>query len=278
MPPLAERLTVLPLLWAVSATLLWWPHFSAPMRRLASLLANGAGLVFLVVALGTAGSRETVITSAYLVGAPEITGHARASATLGWYVATAASLLLGTAGLALSDERVERLARHWIATATAISLGVTALRFLLEKAAAPPLLTFAVGITWMAPVVGFTFAVRVREEGGSFRELLGALARYAYGARAGVAGVMLLASLLQLGTHYDVSPLVKVQDPFSGQETHYAAGTVRQVLDLAVLPQLLFWPLMTVASGLLGAFLALGVVEGRRRLAAVPGLDAVRQP
>jgi hypothetical protein len=275
-PALSDRLTVLPVVWIVGAILLRWPQLPPAARRLASVLTSAAGLAFLVVALGTVGWREAVVTSAYLVGSPEVTGHARASASLPWYVATAACLLLGTTGLALSEERVERLGRHWVGVAVLVSLGVTLVRFLLEKAAAPPLLTFAVGITWLAPVVGATFAVRVMEEGGGPRHLLAALARYAYAVRLGVAAVMVAASLLHLGTHYDVSGLVRVQGAFSGSESHYVAGTLRQVFDLAVVPQLLFWPLFTMASGLTGALAAWALTAARRRLGPMPRLDVAR--
>jgi hypothetical protein len=128
-------------------------------------------------------------------------------------------------------------------------------------------------------VVGAFFATCVRRQGGGWRDILGALARYAYAVRAGVAAVMMTASLLRLGTHYDISRLVKVQDPFSGGVELFVAGSLHQVVELAVIPQLLFWPLYTLATGLVGAVAAVVAGAAWRRLAGLGPLDqALRQP
>src|SRR5947207_203975 len=83
-----------------------------------------------------------------------------------------------------------------VAGAIGLGLGVTALRFALEKVAAPTSWTQAVGITWLAPVVGAVFLARLREEGRGLKALLGALAVYAVAARGTVALLMVAASAL----------------------------------------------------------------------------------
>jgi hypothetical protein len=254
MPDLATRAALVPLVWIAGFVLLSWPVFPAPARRWLALAASGAGIGFLVKALGTEGLRDAPITTVYLMGAPAVTGHAFASASLPWYVVTAVCLLLGTVGLAASDAQVGALARHPVSLAVALSLGVTAVRFTLEKVAAPPALSWAVGVTWLAPVVGAVLARRVLEDGGGWKGVLGALLRYAYGVRLGIALLMVVASLLHLGTHYDVSRFVSVADPWTGETRRFEAGSFRQVLELAILPQLTFWPLYTMFTGLLGSF------------------------
>jgi hypothetical protein len=93
----------------------------------------------------------------------------------------------------------------------------------------------------------------VRAEGRGLGALVGGLIGYALAVRCGVALLMVLASVLRLGSHYDVSPILEVQLPFSHHLVHFEPGSFRQVLELAILPQLLFWTTYTVITGLLGA-------------------------
>ena len=116
--------------------LLCWPRLSGPWRRTLALCTSAAGLVFLILALNTQGLRESASTAVFLVGRPYVTEHVSASASLPYYVATALCLLLGTAGLALSEDVVRVLRDRWLATAIVLSLAVTATRFWLEKVGA----------------------------------------------------------------------------------------------------------------------------------------------
>jgi hypothetical protein len=257
MPDLATRIALVPLVWISGAILLSWPLMPPNVRRLLAVAASVAGTAFLVKAFQSEGLRDAPITSVYLMGDPAVTGHAFASASLPWYVVTAVCLLLGTIGLAASEERVASIARHPVALAVALSLGITAVRFVLEKAAAPPALSWAVGVTWLAPVVGAFLGWRVLEEGGGLRAVLGALLRYAYGVRLGIAALMVVASVGQLGTHYDISRFVSYVDLFTKETRVVAPGSLRQVVDVAILPQLLFWPFYTMLTGLTGAVIVL---------------------
>jgi hypothetical protein len=89
--------------------------------------------------------------------------------------------------------------------------------------------------------------------------------------RAAVAGLMVAASTLRLGSHYDVSALVRVQNPLNGRFYQFAPGSFGQVWNVAVVPQLAFWTVYTVAAGLLGAGLALAVAWSAG-LGSVPGV------
>lgn len=259
---LALALTVAGL-WLVASAMLWWGRLPGPWRRLLAILTSAAGLGFLVLAMRTEGLRESPTMAVFLLGTPYVTGQASASASLPYYLATSVCLLLGTLGLAVRDETARDLARRWLETAIVLSLLITAVRFGLEKVAAPPVWTRAVGVTWLAPVVGAFFALNLRAEGKGLRPLVKALLLYGIAVRGAVAALMVVASTLSLGSHYDVSPLVLIR--FAGSEYEFASGSFRQILLLAILPQIVVWPVYTVVVGLLGAGLALLVVPSWRR-------------
>lgn len=245
--------------WAAGTLLLCWPRLSAPWRRTLALATSGAGLVFLILALSTQGQRESASTAVFLMGRPYVTEQVSATASLPYYVVTALCLLLGTAGLALSEDAVRVVRERWLAAAIVLSLAVTATRFWLEKVAAPPAWCYAVGVTWLAPVIGAFFSLNLRREGKPWTALASALLVYGFAVRAAVAALMVAASMLRLGSHYDVSALTWVQNPFTGRVYDLVPGSFSQVWTVAVIPQMAVWPVFTVVSGMLGAALALAV-------------------
>lgn len=261
-PAVAWILTAV-VVWTAAALALTWGRLSGRRRRAVALLTSGAGIAMLMVASSAHGQRETLTTGQFLLGGAYVTGHASASASLRYYVATAVCLLLGTAGLAVPDETAGRLRRHWVATAVALSLVITALRFALEKVAAPMSWTHPIGITWLAPVVGAVFLRHVRDEGKGFRALLGSLLAYALASRGAVALLMVVASAWRLGSHYDLSAVTRVW--FGGEPHTFVAGSLGQVLFLGVIPQLTFWVAYTVVTGLIGAGLAAAIMWARQR-------------
>ena len=239
--------------WALAGALLSWPHLPARWRTPLALVLSAAGVFFLILAVNTEGVRETETLSQFLIGRPYVTQRAEALASLPYYVMSGVCFLLGTGGLALSEPLAERLRAHWLLWAIALSLLVTLLRFALEKLAAPQAWTQAVGITWAAPVVGAFFLYNVVREGRGALALVGALLLYGFGSRGGVAALMAVASSFRLGSHYDVSPIVKVINPLTRQVYEFEPGSLHQILYLGLLPQLGVWPLYTVLSGLIGA-------------------------
>ena len=260
--------------WAVAATLLWWARLPGTWRRALAIVTSAAGLVFLILALNTQGLRESATTAVFLVGRPYVTGQVSATASLPYYVATALCLLLGTLGLSVSDEVARTLRDRWLATAIVLSLAVTATRFWLEKVAAPEPWAYAVGITWLAPLMGAFFLVNLRREGKGMAAVAVSLLLYGLAVRGAVAALMVAASTLRLGSHYDVSSMVWVENPLSGHSYEFAAGSFRQLLNVAVIPQLGFWPVYTLAAGLLGAGLAVAVAWAagvRRSVTGVRG-------
>lgn len=242
-------------IWGVAAAVLAWTGMAGPWRRALALVASVAGLVFLVLALSTEGFREMQSTAVFLVGTPYVTSLASASASLPYYILTGFCLLLGTLGLAMSDASAKAASQRWMAWAVAMSLLVVVVRFLLEKVAAPSGWTRAFGVTWLTPVIGGYFWLRLRKEGRGFAALAGRLVLYALAVRGSVALLYLAATVLRLGSHYDLSSVVAVQTPW-GTVYHFNPGSFAQVLNLAVLPQLVVWPVYTLLTGLIGAGLA----------------------
>jgi len=242
--------------WALAGLMHFWPRFPARWRRILSIAMSAAGLAFLLAGTAAEGLRETETTSLVVLGPAYLTGTASASASLHYYVLTAVCLLLGFAGLVFGGALARWLRRHWLISAVAVAWLVTAIRFLLEKSAAPHLLTQAVGVTWMAPVAGAFYAVVLREQGARLRDLVRPLVAYAFLVRGFVALVAVLATRLELGTHYDLSPLVEFTLRLTGTQHVFAAGSWWQILWLSLVPQLLVWPVYTVAAGLLGGALA----------------------
>lgn len=274
---IVERVASVLAAWGLAILLLGWAYLGPAWRRALALVLSAAGILCLVLAMNTEGLRESATVTGFLLGSQQVTEPAAASASLPYYVATGVCLLLGTAGLAVRDETARRISSHWLASAVVLSLLVTALRFALEKVAAPRPWTYTVGITWLAPIVGGFFVLNLRREGRGFRRLAGALVRYAYAARGAVFALMLVASLLRLGSHYDVTAFVALHSPVTGRPVEFAPGSPRQLLWIAAVPQLVFWPVFTVVMGFLGAALAwLGSLAALRR--RTEGVGGVGEP
>jgi hypothetical protein len=247
--------------WTVAGALLFWPHLVPRWRTALALLANAAGVGFLILAVNTEGLRETPTVSVFLMGRGYVTQSAEALASLPYYVMTGVCFLIGTGGLAASEALALRLRRRWLRWAIALAFATTALRFALEKVAAPHPWTQAVGITWAAPVVGAFFLFNVRRERRPLAGLLLSLLAYGFASRAAVVCLMAAASAFRLGSHYDISPLVRVANPFTREVYDFVPGSFHQIVSLGVLPQLGVWPFYTVLSGLIGA--ALTFILGR---------------
>jgi hypothetical protein len=262
MLPVVSWILTVAVVWTGAGVALGWGRLSGRSRRAAALLASGYGIAMLMFALSAHGQRETLTTGQFLLGGAYVTGLASAPASLRYYVATAVCFLLGTAGLAWSeDAAADRLRRHWVATAIGVSFVVTGLRFALETVAAPMSWTEPVGIFWLAPAVGAVFYVHLHEEGKGARALWRPLLAYALASRGAVALLMVIASALRLGSHYDLTAVTRVW--FWGHARTFVPGSLSQVLYLGVLPQLTFWVCYTVITGMIGAGLAAAVLWSR---------------
>ena len=242
--------------WSVLGPLLWWGRLPGTWRRSLAILSSVAGIGFLVVAVRSEGVHEGTTRAAFLMmGSSYVTEQTSALTSLPYYVLTGVCLLLGTLGLAVGDDLAERLHRHWLAAAVVLSLGITALRFGLEKFAAPPFIVALTGIVWLPPLLGAFFAQSLRAEGKGILSLVTALAGYALIVRGGIAALSVFFSALHLGSHYDVTSILQIRMPFSHRWVHFEPGSFRQMLDLGILPQVIFWIPYTILTGLLGASL-----------------------
>jgi hypothetical protein len=238
--------------WLLCATLLFWAHLPGPWRRGLAVGLSACGIAFLVAGMGAEGQSESWTMRTVLLGVELNTELTSASASLHYYVLTAACLLLGTAFLAISDQWARHMMDHWLATAVVLSGLLTALRFSLEKVAAPQHWTYAVGITWLVPLLGVFFAVNLRREQRGFRGLVTGLVAYSLAARGLVALLMIVATTARLGSHYDLSSLDRVKMP-TGRVLELAPASAKQILALVLIPQVVVWPILTLLGGLLGA-------------------------
>jgi hypothetical protein len=257
------------LAWALAVVLHWWPRLDAAWRIRVSVATSAAGIAFLVAAVQAEGLRESALTSVVLVGPATLTAIASASASLYYYVLTAACLLLGFTGLALGEPLSRWLAPRSLASSVAVAWMLTLVRFLLEKSAAPGLLVQAVGVTWLAPVAGAYLATRLPLGQAGGKPLLRVLLAYAFLVRGFVAVVGLAATQLGLGSHYDVSAVTSVPVALTGDVYHFAPGGWRQAFWLTLVPQLLVWPVFTVLAGWVGAKIAAVLTGAARGVARV---------
>ena len=207
-----------PLFWAAAALLLWWGRLDGDWRAAGSRSASSAvGLIMLMLALNTEGQREAPTTAEFLLSGRYVTGHVSASASLPYYVITGGLPAAGDGGPRVAGRsRRAGWTRHWIADAVGLSFVVTALRFALEKVAAPNHWTNAVGVTWLGPVVGAYFWMHLRERGRG----VGALALRLLALRGdralGGHALMIAATTQRLGSHYDLSGFIRVRVPVTG--------------------------------------------------------------
>lgn len=250
-------------IWAAASVLLAWGILPGRWRAVVAIALSLAGFVCLTLASNTEGFRETQSTTVFLLGPPQVTALASASASLPYYVLTAFFLLLGGLGIVTSDAAAERLARHPVAWAATLSLLVLAVRLLLEKTAAPSEWAYVFGVTWLAPVVGGFLFLCLRSEGAGPWRLAGWLLVYGLVVRGAVAATYVLATRLRLGSHYDVSTLTRVVAPW-GKVYLFEPGSLAQLWALALMPQLLVWPFFTVVSGLIGAATVAAVLRFAR--------------
>src|SRR5262249_45096976 len=115
-----------------------------------------------------------------------------------------------------------------------------------------------VGIGWLTVPFAIYFALR----GHRWRELFVNLALFVWSARAPVVILMVLASYLRWGTHYDISSLSHLDTQWG--RLNYQPNSFRQHLHVIYLAQLVIMPLYNMVTGSLtgGAILALKMAKG----------------
>lgn len=254
--PSGESWPRLLIIWALTGLALAWAHLTPNWRRSSALLVSAAGLLLLVVAMRTEGVRESSTLTTFLFSSPYVTAQTEASASLPYYLLTALCLALGALGLVAGERAVQALAQRPLLSALGLALLLSVLRFVLEKAAAPPALAEMFGVTWSTPVVGAYLAWRTQVARGTWRAVLAVCALYAVGSRALVAGLYVLATWRGLGSHYDIAALTLVREPFTRRLLEFTPRSVSQVLGLVVVPQFVFWPAVTFLVALTGALVA----------------------
>jgi len=125
------------------------------------------------------------------------------------------------------------------------ALCVTLVRFTLEKFSAPESFTEAVGIGWLT----FPFAVYFAWKALRWRELFVNLALFILAARVPVLVLMVFASYLHWGTHYDISSLTRLDTQWG--RLNYQPNSFRQHLHIIYLAQLVIMPVYNLAIGMI---------------------------
>jgi hypothetical protein len=136
-----------------------------------------------------------------------------------------------------------------------ITLAITLLRLVAEFLSLPSWLASKeaggvgalIGITWLAPIFGIYFALKLAGAPGKlWKNLLKAMFLYGLAARIPVILIMGLAIFGNWGTHYDAFP-----------EDMANLSPAMKLLFGGVLTQLLFWVcIWTVGTGMLFGLLA----------------------
>lgn len=135
--------------------------------------------------------------------------------------------------------------RPWVAPFV-LGLGVIAGRFALDRAAAPEPIAHACGLLWWSVAIGPYLRLRDRPVG------MTAL-RLAFATRLVVVALNVLATRYEWGTHFSLERVQRVALPFVDSVFAAPPGSVRQILVLVVLPQLVIWPMLTAGIAVLAA-------------------------
>jgi hypothetical protein len=154
-----------------------------------------------------------------------------------------------------------------------VALGVTLLRFTLEKLAVSQSAAEVVGIGWLTVPFAIYFALRAHR----WRELFVNLALFVWSARLPVVILMVLASYLRWGTHYDISSLTHLDTQWG--RLNYQPNSFRQHLHMIYLAQLVIMPLYSMATGMMagaGIFL-LKMLKGWHQAKALKKVAFDRQ-
>src|SRR5439155_19892696 len=126
-----------------------------------------------------------------------------------------------------------------------IALGVTLLRFVLEKFAVPQPVAEVAGIGWLTVSFAIYFALRAHR----WRELFVNLVLFVWSARLPVVILMVLASYLHWSTHYDISSLTHLDTQWG--RLNYQPNTFRQHLHIIYIAQLVIMPLYSMVTDML---------------------------
>ncbi len=244
---------IIALSWALGALMHWWPRLPARWRRLASIASSAAGLAFLVAGTAAEGLRETATTSMVVLGPAYLTGTASASAQ--------PALLRADRGvpaprLRRPHRRRAALARwlreHWLLSAVAVAWLVTVIRFLLERSASPPGPDRGGGSHLDGPGSGgLVRHLPPRQRPRDPAPCSAPLVAYAYLVRGFVALVAVRGH--PLPARHPLRRLAARPGQRGAERLRLHAsqrGSASQIFWLTLVPQLVVWPLFTVAAGL----------------------------
>ena len=128
-----------------------------------------------------------------------------------------------------------------------LTLAVLFLRVYVEKLGVPPYFAMLIGIIWLVLPLAIFFALEASKRGSQARFWVW-LFSYAFGIRVLILVIMLVVTTFQLETHFDNSSVTAFT--VFGERLEVEAGSWEQYLNLMIIPQLVLWPVVTLAAGL----------------------------
>jgi len=149
-----------------------------------------------------------------------------------------------------------------LAQAFKFTLVMIILRVYFEKLGVPLSVATFFGIIWLIIPFAVYFGVEAAKV-GSQKKFWGWLFSYAFGVRAFIIIVMLIATYFQLGTHFDNSSIT-IFSVF-GKAQAVEAGSWEQYRNLILFPQLFLWTSVTLLAGLIFGWPSYLIVSRRRK-------------
>ncbi len=130
-----------------------------------------------------------------------------------------------------------------------VATALVVLRFAVEKAGANEPFAHAFGVMWLAPALGIRAALAVPEQPLRFAPLF----RFALLSRIPVIVATLLATWLDLGSHFSLARIARIEIPFVEVRLLCEPLDPKQIALLIAVPQLVVWPaLMALAALAIG--------------------------
>lgn len=250
------------LIFIVALVIFYWRSIPYNWRTAVSALVGVSGLAMIIYGFTRKGL-SVVSVEAIFFAQPYEASREIHSQYLSFLVFGAGLLLFAVAGYYSGLLKRFQWTEHILFVPLTLSFVFVVWRLLLEKTAAPNSLSSMIGVVWLPPAIGVFLAFELAGKKHRVKELIKALAVYAWAVRIPVAALMVALSFLKFGSHLDLSAITSINSPF-GKLT-YSPNTFRHHLNLIYIPQLLFWPLYTIVVGWFCGGLVFAFTPRRRR-------------
>jgi hypothetical protein len=226
----------------VSWVVLRWKSLPAAIQIWTSKILFAIGLACFAAAPFAKGSYSAQVI--LHIGGPnphQVENIQRTYMLLGFGVGLA---LLGMAALAHWGDRLPW--KSPVGQAVKLTVVLILLRAYCEKLGVPQSLAMFIGIIWLILPLAVYFgneAAKTASQATFWRWLVG----YTFTIRIFVLVIMVLATHFHWGTHFDNSSVTSYR--LGGTIYHVESNSWEQYGNLIIFPQLVLWPLVTLAAG-----------------------------